>query len=199
MALVVLQREDGFWHFFDATISETHGKKSTATAFPVEQGAAITDHVRVDPHTLTLQSIVGEFPIAQSLGQIESTDRVQRAYEGLLRSQDEAALLTVVTTLKTYASMIITSSSVTRDAANGRILNVSLSLQQIRTASLSLTVALPLPKEPRGAATKVAAVVVGEAVTPPAVSASTLLTAFRGAASALGGDAALAALAGAAQ
>lgn len=161
--LVLLRRADGSGIAFDATPSESHTKRSTMTKFPIEQGASITDHLRTDGSDLTLNGIVGAAPLRTNLigagpsglylGLPEAVDRVQRAYEEILKMQDNAEVLTVVTSLKTYVSMVITATSVPRTSATGLILDLTVTLQKLVSSTLE-TVDLPAPKLPRAKATK---------------------------------------------
>lgn len=48
---------------FDATIRELHGHSAVATKHPVEQGAPVTDHVKPDPDTLSVDVHVTNTPV----------------------------------------------------------------------------------------------------------------------------------------
>lgn len=53
---------------FDACLQENHQYSSTPTAFPVEDGSIISDHVILNPVTLTLTGVVSDNPLPESLG-----------------------------------------------------------------------------------------------------------------------------------
>lgn len=48
---------------FDAVITESHQRESAATAFPIEDGSNITDHIFVSPFELSIQGIVTDTPL----------------------------------------------------------------------------------------------------------------------------------------
>jgi hypothetical protein len=48
--------------YFDAIISETHSNKSELTEHPVELGSDVTDNIRHDPESFTLEGIVSNTP-----------------------------------------------------------------------------------------------------------------------------------------
>jgi hypothetical protein len=140
---------------FDASLSENHLRSATLTDFPVEAGADITDHIRVDPESLEINGVISNTPIVylaslQAESPIEGDltsveDRVEAAYKELQRMQDEGELVTVVTSLREYENMALTSLSVTRDVTNGNVLNAQLSLRQVLRAQLE-TVEAPEPE-----------------------------------------------------
>ena len=185
MLVAILHADGGVQ--FDCSLSESHARESVVTEFPVERGASISDHVRTGPSTVTINGIVGAEPIGSSIGQPESVDRVQRAYEEILRMQDAGQVTTVYTSLKTYSDMVIRSTVVPRDAANGRILNMTITMKQIRT-STSTEVDLPTPALPRAQSTKADGKKTGEEVATPPTSLAR--QAARQAARFFGGDSA---------
>ena len=75
----------------DASLNESHKYKNTVTSYPVEQGLDISDHVRQEPETFSLEGIVTNspvsfFPILTDFKTIINggKDRVMTAYEALL-------------------------------------------------------------------------------------------------------------------
>jgi hypothetical protein len=56
---------------FDAVISEEHASSAEATEHPVEEGIAITDHVKPNPARLSLQAVVTNTPLNQVLTTIK--------------------------------------------------------------------------------------------------------------------------------
>ena len=62
---VYFQSEDYNKNIFqiDASLKETHTKKSTPTSFPIEDGTAISDHMIKNPFSLTLNGIISDTPI----------------------------------------------------------------------------------------------------------------------------------------
>lgn len=144
----------------DATMSETHGRTSTASKFPIEDGSSIGDHFILGNHTLKLQGIISDTPIrleqallttaisafVPPLGVVAvaaGANLVQRlfsstpkspsvqAYEQLLDLQAQRQPFSVVTTLKRYDKMWITNLSAPRDSATGQALVFDLELEQV--------------------------------------------------------------------
>lgn len=192
--LVVMQREDGTGVTFDAVLQRTQTVNTTVTKFPVETGATISDHGNTDAPALSINGIVGAAPLHVGEGQPGGPDRVQRAFDAIMRMQSDVAPLKVITPERTYANMLITSTSVAKDAATGDALGITIGLQQILTAT-SAEVRLPVAKVPRNNKTKVDSRKTGTpAVPPPNVSFAR--QAAQGLARLAGGDAGFAALEG---
>lgn len=139
---------------FDASVSETHSRECQLTDHPVEDGVTITDHIRRTPEKIDVTGIVTNHPIIflaslQAVSPLTNdlspvTDRAELAYAELRESMDRGDLMTVVTSLREYENMAITSMSVTRDAPNGNVLNCTLSLREVVVAKTE-TVAAPVP------------------------------------------------------
>lgn len=51
---------------FDAVINEQHTREASVTAFPVEGGQVVTDHIIVSPAEITVQGIVTDSPIGNA-------------------------------------------------------------------------------------------------------------------------------------
>lgn len=51
---------------FDAVINEQHTREATVTAFPVEGGQVVTDHIIVSPAEITVQGIITDSPIGNA-------------------------------------------------------------------------------------------------------------------------------------
>lgn len=140
----------------DASVSETHVDEVEITEHPVEFGPDISDHIRKRPITLEISGIVTNTPLVflASLFSkspvdndvLPSTDRVSRAYDTLRELQDKGELIKVVTSLREYENMAIQSIAIARDAANGQVLNATLSLRQV-TLAKALSVDAPLIEE----------------------------------------------------
>jgi hypothetical protein len=131
----------------DAALTETHSADVEVTEYPVEQGANVADHRRVKPISITLECIISNTPMpkdgdpnatvsyrghtwqSRSKGQ---PGRAELAYEELLDLKNSAELLTVVTSLKTYDNMTITSVSVPRDEDTVHALRFTVTLREIR-------------------------------------------------------------------
>lgn len=132
---------------FDASLSEIHELEAELTEHPIEFGSPIADHYKVLPQKITINGIVSDSPLpADHLGGLISSaqgvvatvnrvtgfSRVDEAYDSLRKKMNNASLVNVVTTLRTYEDMAITSLSVERDAPNGNILNSTISLREVK-------------------------------------------------------------------
>ena len=53
---------------FDASIKEDHGRESTPTEFPVEDGTTISDHMILRPFSLELTGTISDTPIGNLKG-----------------------------------------------------------------------------------------------------------------------------------
>lgn len=145
----------------DASLSETHTADVEVTSHPVEQGAAITDHMRAKPRTITIEGIVtntampdpGADASKATTTEIRTPDgkvayqsrtptvdqtRAGAAYRDLLALR-AGKLVTVVTGIETFENMAITSINVPRDAKTGQALKFSITLQEITQVSSATT------------------------------------------------------------
>lgn len=160
----------------DAILNESHEFTRTATQFPVEQGAPITDHVRQEPARVTISGIVTNHPIKanRQLSQYiydvasgkesviveQAATRVSGAFDLLMEMIGEmdsyestpvsVVPVDVVTTLKLYKSMIITNLSITRDTPE-ESLRFTITLQKIRRATLRTAYVSPIQRTAAGA------------------------------------------------
>lgn len=127
----------------DASVQENHVSTCDLTENPVEDGATITDHVQMKPAELTIDGVISNTPISFAVldnirGLIDTvtsilgkTSRSIEAYNELLRLQKSRVPFKVVTGLKVYTDMILTSLSVPRTAATGNAIHFSAVMKQI--------------------------------------------------------------------
>ncbi len=111
---------------FDAFISEEHMRNSKATKYPVETGAEISDHIINEPIRLTISAFIEAF--------IDGGN-ILESFRQLDELIDQKTLVTVVTGLKVYENMHITSYSIPRTVTNGGSLNVNINLEEFRFVS----------------------------------------------------------------
>lgn len=143
----------------DATITESHGFSAEVTDYPVEKGSNISENRNILPRVLTIDGVISSAPT--SLVQISGPNAPLsvpdgfRSLEDLFDSDD---LISVVTKLKTYESMLITSLTVPRSSEQGEAVFFSMELRQIRFVNTQrVDVATPLepakaaPKQKQGA------------------------------------------------
>lgn len=143
---------------FNATLSEDHNISAELTDHPVETGSTITDHYRLLPKSITINGIVSNTPLSglnplaigaglvagvvTSVNSRISKSPANEAYDKIEASMKKGELLTIVTTLKTYNNMLITSFSTRRDSASGNILNATIVLREVRIAKVE-TISTP--------------------------------------------------------
>lgn len=128
----------------DASINETHGADVDITQHPVEEGADITDHARIKPETLSITGVVTNTPLILNASANASPTRAEEAYAKLREILRTRELISVITSLRQYDSMLLASMPVTRDATTGNIINATLNFQEIIIAD-SETVSVPVP------------------------------------------------------
>ena len=169
----------------DATLNETHTSTAQVTDHPVEDGSAISDHIIQRPDEIDIVGIVSNTPIEiiERIGNILAggvsgpagaasaafdPHRAEDAYEALLELKTTGALITITTGLRTYEKMAITRVAVSKDAATGDAVPLSISAREVRTVEgaaveIDPAVLRAKPKKKRGRQQPVAADPVTEA------------------------------------
>jgi hypothetical protein len=152
------------------TLEETSTDLVTVTDHPVEAGAQITDHAYYRPAELTMRcgwsnsssftlqsaasslfsgggisafasTLFGQNP-PTSGGGMSVSDFVSGIYSQLLNLQQSLVPFTVVTSIRLYTNMILTSLVVTRDKKTSQALMVTASMRQvILVSTVSTTLA----------------------------------------------------------
>lgn len=112
----------------DAVLNEGHGRDQKLTKHRVEVGSAITDHADLGPDILTLDCILTNTPLTET----PTPGRAEDAYERIRLLQENATLLSVLTTLRTYDNMVITSLSTQRNARERGAVHFTVGLESIR-------------------------------------------------------------------
>lgn len=158
----------------DATLSEVHKYDAEVTKYPVENGFTITDNIRKLPVILTLQGLITNSPIEvfyediseqidqnsnnTSIKKIERENNptfVEAAQNALLdlagrriqgNEEDiEPKIFSIVTGLRVYRNMVITSLNFPRSTTTGQALEVHIEVQEIHIVT-SEKVLLENPK-----------------------------------------------------
>jgi hypothetical protein len=151
----------------DASVTQSHVTEVEVTEHPVETGAAISDHARKKPDTLSIEGIVSNTPMSRSQdhriiatqsGNLSTNvledhpaDRpgyAEDAYAKLLALADSGKLITIVTSLRTYDSMVLTNLTVPRDAKTGDVLRFTANFKRVRVVTNKTTV-VKVAKVPR--------------------------------------------------
>lgn len=113
--------------FLDATLSEDHQYNSRVTNYPVEDGRIISDHIINEPETLQITGIVSDTPLSILAPFNRSVD----AFNRLVRIHTNKERITVVTGIKVYTDMVMTSLQVPRNLTTGQSLTFVIDLQKI--------------------------------------------------------------------
>lgn len=135
---------------FDSVISESIQADVTVTKHPIEIGADIADHVYVNPATINMKVIVSYTTTNSSDDPFASTwssgaSRPQNAYRVLEEIKAAGKSFTVVTGMKIFTNMVLTSVSVDRDTTTANVMIADLVLNEIFVVDTQLTV-LPASK-----------------------------------------------------
>lgn len=163
----------------DATVRELHEASAEVTEHPIEVGANVSDHIRANLDSVTLDVVVSNEPIRQPESQMDGVtsrqqgleirdpttgiilakanvlvfdgdfDRVRTVYEELLRLRTTGTVVGILTSLREYSSMVIRRVAPIREAATGDSLRATVEARQIRIVS-SEVVDVPEPEETRG-------------------------------------------------
>lgn len=133
--------------FLDATISEDHQYNSRVTNYPVENNLIISDHIINDPDTLQITGIVSDTP----LNILSPINRSVDAFNRLVRIHVNKERISVVTGIKVYVDMVITSLQVPRNMNTGQSLTFVIDLQKVvlsNSVRLNLDLNNPFTKVP---------------------------------------------------
>lgn len=119
---------------FDAVFSTDHSANLTVTQHPVQSGASISDHAYMEPDEVSIE--IGMTDVASDATSA-GTSRSVNAYTQLRAIMEQREPVTLITRLKTYQNMIITSMSAPDDYKTMHALRVSVYFQQINIVSVS--------------------------------------------------------------
>lgn len=118
---------------------EGHTHRLNITSHPVERGANISDHAYVEPAEVTMEcgfagggslldfTDTRNWQIGEGLTPAETLD-------SLIKLQESALPITVVTSKRTYNNMLITSLTFSTEQKTRHVLTCSLVLKQILIA-----------------------------------------------------------------
>ena len=145
---------------FDAVVDEQHTFTNQVTDHPVEKGANISDHDRPDPDKVSFHAFFSNTPLSttqttkavrsggftfqttalQAAGAIGAVDGYARSqWDKLKQMRDDGTLVTVVSTLGNYDSMVIESITVPRNAKTYDGLECTIGFKKIVVVSNALT------------------------------------------------------------
>lgn len=112
---------------FDTMVTEEHRFTSRVTYFPVENGTIVSDHIINQPDVVILSGLVTDTP----LNIFAPFNRSIAAFNALLQIHERREIINVVTGIKIYRNMAITSLDVPRTVKTGQTLTFNIELQRI--------------------------------------------------------------------
>lgn len=118
---------------FDAVFSTDHTTSLTLTQHPVQSGAAISDHAYIEPDEVSLEIGMSD-TVADAAGVGEHS---VNAYARLREIMQAREPLTLITRLRTYPNMVITSISAPDDYKTMHALRANVYLQQVNVVAVS--------------------------------------------------------------
>jgi hypothetical protein len=138
---------------FDATPEQEYSAEVSTTDDPVEQGADVTDHARAKPTQWSGTAIVSNLPIDKldrdTRGNFEagsSGGYARDFFEKLVKMKDDRKLHTLITPLRIYTNMMITSLSSPTTAKLGDAIQFKIALKEIRLVQSGTATFVTAPK-----------------------------------------------------
>lgn len=118
----------------DVTQDEVHEWSNDVTQFPVETGSPISDHIHPLPDRVTISGIISNSALGETaLTELNNgDDRVQTAFDALLKLKEDRILVTVYTRLKIYDDMAIKSCNIPRDSSVGDSVKFKIEFVHVR-------------------------------------------------------------------
>lgn len=112
---------------FDTMVAEEHKFSSRVTYFPIEDGRIVSDHIINQPDVVILSGLITDTP----LNIFAPFDRSVAAFNTLIQLHERREVLDIVTGIKVYKNMAITSIDVPRTIKTGQTLTFNIELQKI--------------------------------------------------------------------
>jgi hypothetical protein len=138
---------------FDGTVRESHSKRASISRNPMETGVNLADHAIMEPDELTIEIAVSDSPLlfaADGSAKAPTADNAQTFTGSERRSVSAWAELEnwmrafvpfdIITGLKTYKSMLISSINAEQDKDSAGALWATVQLQQVLFASTATVV-----------------------------------------------------------
>jgi len=138
--MTVLILDDNFEELFGGElISMTNEGSATVTDYPVEQGAAATDHVQPLPEEVRITVGVTDNPLTGAATPGASAQAYDTLNQLLLRPQ----FLQVITSRRSLADVILTQMSAPYNDRTGNAILIDLSFKQV-IVTQTTTAAIPV-------------------------------------------------------
>ena len=148
----------------DAVLVEGHNLDSVTTEHPIEEGADITDHIRILPDKVTIEGIVSNTPI----GEVASIRENEAPFAGeFLPAADALAFLRkiradrepvrVETTIIVYDNMVMINLNIPQTARTGDSFQFRATFQEVqivKTERTAVEVSVPIASRKSNLGTK---------------------------------------------
>jgi hypothetical protein len=131
--LVRIEKNELEFVELDVSENESHNWDSVLTTNPVEAGADVTDHKRTLPRQLKISGVLSNTPLTLTGVSLDPT-RGDDALGTLRIWQEDAEMLTIVTSLVPYESMQLKTISVMRNKEKARNVFVDLTFEEVTLA-----------------------------------------------------------------
>ena len=112
---------------FDTMVSEEHRFSSRVTFYPIESGRLISDHIFNQPDVVVLSGLITDTPLSI----FAPFNRSVSAFNTLIQLHERREVLDIVTGIKVYRNMAITSLDVPRNVKTGQTLTFNIQFQRI--------------------------------------------------------------------
>lgn len=116
----------------DVAVSEHHSMGADITDRPVEDGADVSDGVLQRPDEVTLEVLWTDVPGGDGLA---VADRSKRIWQQLRELKESGQPVDVLTSLRSYSNVVITSIETRKDRRTGFTVPASVTLRQVKIAS----------------------------------------------------------------
>lgn len=148
----------------DATVNENHDYQNEVSEYPTEDGDTIIDNIRLLPERVTINGLVSNAPLdvrfdditnvvdgnsntseSRTVARQDTPTRVETAQNILLRISGRVIqgqpvkpeIITIVTGLRVYKNMAMTSLKISRNATTGRALPFTADFKNVETVELA--------------------------------------------------------------
>lgn len=111
----------------DTTMTEVHKYTAVSTTYPVESGQQVTDHIYNLPTKVTISGIVTDTPV----NIFSERNRSIRVFNALVEIHRKREVVTLITGIKQYKNMVMTTLNVPRDIQTGQSLTFNMEFQQV--------------------------------------------------------------------
>jgi hypothetical protein len=139
---IVYRQSDGSWFAFDNCIEEQHVPTATATVHPIEDGAAVTDHVQRQQDRIAVRALVTESPRSITGDEITGPERI-RAAIAFLESCFGEPLALGLTRTSTINDALLIAAPYTIDGQRRVVFDLTF---QVATFAEATSVKIPAAK-----------------------------------------------------